>query len=104
MQEQPTPPGPERRPPASPAGRADDFGHPCRGPRTLTRSPGVNFRTPLHELRSVYRSSAGDRGHLACPGSYARRDDLTCVPVRDDEDSYVRGVCADSGAVASASV
>jgi hypothetical protein len=64
----------------------------------------VNFRTPLHELRSVCRSSAEGREHLGCLGSYARRDDLTCVPLRAGEDSYVRRVCADSGAVASASM
>jgi hypothetical protein len=45
----------------------------------------VIFRTPLHGLWSVCRSSAEGREHLGCLGSYARRDDLTCVPVRDDE-------------------
>jgi hypothetical protein len=57
-------------------------------------SPAVNFRTPLHELRSVCGSSAEDREHLGCLGSYARRDDLTCVPVRDGEgDGRAAGDC-----------
>ena len=59
----------------------------CFGPaRPTTRTsrsdaakgdgPAVSFRTPLHGLWSVCRSSAEDREHLGCLGSYARRDDL----------------------------
>jgi len=51
----------------------------------MSLAAAVSFRTPLHGLWSVCGSSAEDREHLGCLGSYARRDDLTCVPVRDSE-------------------
>ncbi len=58
---------------------------PSRPPAERLGAARCQFPNSPAGLWSVCGSSAEDREPLGCLGSYARRDDLTCVPVRDGE-------------------